>query len=207
VTLNTSTYGWIGILAVLIYLSILMALGFVEPNYSHLQHFPSELGGTNASNASVMNTNFHVVGIMVIVFSYGLHKGLPTGKTGFWGPLMLAILGTSMFLSGFFQCAEGCLPTTFASKMHGIVGMPGLLASPLAPFLIYRRLKTAEQGWPIFYTKISLLAFAIQVLGILLLGPMMESGMPGLAIRILLVFQLAWPFTLAYGLTRNYHLR
>ena len=199
-SVNVRICGLIGIVAIVIYLTVLMVLGFVEPGYSHIRQFPSELGGTMAQNAWVMNANFHIVGVMIWIFAYGLHKGLPEGKTGFWGPLMLALLALSMFTSGFFQCAEGCLPTTEGSKMHGLAGLPGLIGSVMAPILIYRRLKTSNGSWPTFYTTFSLVAIIIQVVGLISIPLLMNSGIPGLAMRILLVAQLSWPFALAYGL-------
>ncbi|SDE71171.1 DUF998 domain-containing protein [Kordiimonas lacus] len=197
-------FGICGLSAVSIYLGVFLVLAAIEPNYSHITHFPSELGGIHASNPGVMNAMFHFVGVLVWVFALGLHRELPPGRTSFWGPLMLAILGGSMFAAGFFQCDTRCLPTTFESQMHGVVGLPGLLASPLAPLFVYFRLKNPEgEGdsvWPRFYQKISLFSFALQVFSILMLLPFMEGDAAGVAIRLLLVVQLLWPSVMAFGL-------
>ena len=91
-------------------------------------------------------------------------------------------------------------PLTLMGLMHQIVGLPGLLASPLAPIFVWRRLRNDSQ-W-MGYQTFSLLSGIGQIVGFFSLLLLISSGFAGVGIRILLVIQLAWPMVLAIRLLR-----
>jgi hypothetical membrane protein len=201
------TLAWLargGMVGVCLYLGAYLILASIEPGYDHLRQLPSELGAVHVTYFPLMNLTFSVTGILTIGLSIGLHFGLTGGKGSMVGPLLLGVLGASLFLAGFFPCAEGCQPTTFSSQGHVLVGLPGLVAFPLAPFFIWRRTRH-DPGWQ----KLSSFSLAAGIVAVvMLLGGFAVAGVLGqeyvpVITKVLLIPQLGWPLGTAIALLRS----
>ena len=71
-----------GIVGPVLYTITWLVLGFLEPTYSHTGDPISNLSAVGASFALVMTIVIFVFAILIIVFAFGLQRGLPPG---FWG--------------------------------------------------------------------------------------------------------------------------
>ncbi len=146
---------------------------------------------------------FSITGLLTIGLAIGIHLGLAKSKGSFAGPLLLGILGGSLFLSGFFPCAEGCQPTTFSSKVHGIVGLPGLFGFLFAPFFVWRR-----QLQDSLFRKFSFFSLSMGILGIVMvIGGFLFASIYGeeyvpVITKFLLIPQLGWPLGMAFILLK-----
>lgn len=129
-----------GIIAPIIFAVVVIILGFLEPGYSHLTQAISELGQIGATNAVVQNVNFAILGILLLIFSVGLHRGITKGSI--LGPLLLAIFAiVSLLGNAIFACDPGCLMEDANSRIHNMLGLTGFVAFILAPLTLSRRLK------------------------------------------------------------------
>ena len=77
-----------GIIAPIIFAIIVIIAGFLRPDYSHLTDFVSELGAVGAPNAIIQRINFVLLGILIVAFTFGLHRGIGEGKGSIIGPLL-----------------------------------------------------------------------------------------------------------------------
>ena len=192
-----------GVVGVCLYLGVYLILASLEPSYDHLKRFPSELGAVHATYFPLMNLTFSVTGLLTIGLSIGLHLGMMGGKGLIVGPLLLAVLGASLFLAGFFPCAEGCQPTTFSSKGHALVGLPGLFAFPLAPFFIWRRMRQDPlwEKFSSFSLTMGIVAVVILIGGFSLANVFGQEYVPVIT-KVLLIPQLGWPLGMAITLLK-----
>ncbi len=127
---------------------------------------------------------------------------IPSGRS-IVGPLLLGVLGASLFLAGFFPCAEGCQPTTFSSKGHALVGLPGLLAFPLAPFFIWRRMRQDPlwEKFSSFSLTMGIVSVVILIGGFSLANVFGQEYVPVIT-KVLLIPQLGWPLGMAITLLK-----
>ena len=200
------TVAWLargGVLAVCLYLGVYLILSLLEPGYDHLGQFPSELGAMHATYFSLMNLTFSVTGLLTIGLAVGLHLGLTGGKGSMVGPLLLGVLGVSLFLAGFFPCAEGCQPTTFSSRSHMLVGLPGLFAFPLAPFFVWRRARQDPlwEKFSSFSLTMGIVAVVMMTAGFSLTNVFGQEYFPAVT-KALLIPQLGWPLGVAIALLK-----
>ena len=128
-----------GIIAPILFTIIVITLGFLEPGYSHLTQAISELGQFGATNAIIQNVNFVILGVLILAFSVGLHRGIAKGSIV--GPLLLAIFAiVGAIGNAIFACDPGCLMEDANSRIHNMLGLIGFLAFILAPLTLSRRL-------------------------------------------------------------------
>lgn len=200
------TLAWLargGVFAVCLYLGVYVILASLEPGYEHLKQLPSELGAVHATYFPLMNLTFSVTGLLTIGLSIGLHLSMTGGKGSIVGPLLLGVLGASLFLAGFFPCAEGCQPTTFSSKGHALVGLPGLFAFPLAPFFFWRRMRQDPlwEKFSSFSLTMGIMAVVMLFGGFALVNVLGQEYVPVIT-KGLLIPQLGWPLGMAIKLLK-----
>ncbi len=69
-------FGIAGIVAPILYFSMVIILGLLEPNFSHLTKMMSVLGGVQGIRGLLFNVGIATVGILVVLFAIGLHQSL-----------------------------------------------------------------------------------------------------------------------------------
>jgi len=78
-----------GIIAPIIFAIIVIISGLLRPDYNQLVNFVSELGAVGAPNAIIQRINFMLLGILIVAFTFGLHRGIGNGKGSIIGPLLI----------------------------------------------------------------------------------------------------------------------
>lgn len=179
-----------GILAPIIFAIIVMIAGLLQPEYNHLINFVSELGAVGAPNAIIQRMNFVLVGILIVAFAFGLHRGIGKGKGSIIGPLLVAIFGLSAVVSGIFS-TDPIQPGSFSDIMHSMSSAVGSTAAIIAFFIIPRRLEQdiLWRRYRSFSIVIAIVAIVISVVGVGVLGVL---GVPGLAQRLFMAVLFLW---------------
>jgi len=179
-----------GIIAPIIFAIIVIIAGLLRPDYSHLTNFVSELGAVGAPNAIMQRINFVLVGIPIVAFTFGLHRGIGEGKGSIIGPLLIAIFGLSAVVSGIFS-TDPIQPGSFSDIMHSMSSAIGSIAAILAFFIISERLEqdTLWRRYRYFSIVIAFVAIVVSVVGVGLLGVL---GAPGLAQRLFMAVLFLW---------------
>ena len=179
-----------GIIAPIIFIIILIIASLLRPDYSHLTNFVSELGAVGAPYAIIQRINFVLTGILIVAFTFGLHRGIGDGKGSIIGPLLVAIFGLSAVMSGIFS-TDTIQPGSFSDIMHSMSSAIGSVAAIIAFFTISERLEKDILWKPYrsFSIVIAIVAIIGSVVGVGILGAI---GIPGLGQRLFLAVLFLW---------------
>src|SRR6266487_6287908 len=95
----------------------------LRPGYDQLAQKGSELG--TGQNSIVMNVNFLVTGILIVIFALGLFRGI---RGRIWPRIGLGLQllsGLTAAMTGFFPCDAGCSAAlgSFSQNAHLGIGL------------------------------------------------------------------------------------
>ena len=140
-----------GIAAPVIFAILMTVAGFLFDGYSHLRQAGSELGGVEASHPIVQNASFFVLGILIVAFAFGLHRGIGSREESKLGPILIGVFGLSSGVgNAFLPCDPGCEFQSLTGTMHNLTGLGGFIAAIAGIFIITRRLKE-DPRWRSLY--------------------------------------------------------
>jgi hypothetical membrane protein len=186
-----------GIVAPILDVLITAWLGALDPDYSHMRQYISELGEPGRPYAWAFSAWCVLWGLLFAGFAIALARGLG-GRNGAWlGPGALLIMAATSIVVGLFPCDPGGTAETVSGQVHLIVG--GWIGTPaiiLAPFLSWVAMRGRE-GWR-GYRGLSLaagvlLAVASGWLTICHYGDLDRSAYAvGLVQRLILVILYVW---------------
>lgn len=183
-----------GIVGPVLYTITWLVLGFFEPTYSHTRDPISNLSAVGASFALVMTIVIFVFAILIVVFAFGLQRGLPSG---FWaGPGALVIAGVGYV--GIALAPLNLADPGDPNVPHTISATVTVFAMMLAPVLTFPRLRRDPRwrnlsGYSIATTVV---AFAFMVMASL---PTFADW-AGLMQRLVLAVFLVWMVVIAIRL-------
>ena len=180
-----------GIVGPVLYTITWLVLGFLEPTYSHTGDPISNLSAVGASFALVMTIVIFVFAILIIVFAFGLQRGLPPG---FWGgPVALVIAGVGYV--GIALAPLNLADPGDPNVPHTISATVTVFAMMLAPVLTFPRLRR-DPGWRNlsgYSIATTVVAFAFMVMASL---PAFTDW-DGLMQRLVLAVFLVWMIVIA----------
>jgi len=187
-----------GILAPILWFSLVIILGLLEPGYSHMTKTMSVLGGVGGIRGFIFNLGIPFVGILIILFAIGLHKSVNRGKGSKIGPTLLVLGGLGLIISGIFHCNLNCtnvlLETNFIGIMHMLFAFLAGMCLGISPFFIFARLRKDPQ-WK-KYSKFTLITgIMANVPGIIFwitLATVRFPAIEGLIQRAGIVFVFIW---------------
>jgi hypothetical membrane protein len=200
------TLAWAGILAPLLRLGLIGALGAAHPSYSQTRDFISELGAPDAPFAALMNfVGISTVGALLVLFCLPLRRTQPQGPLRTIGTLLLGISGTAFIAVGLLPCDQpGCAMDAPSRTMqaHLLAGLMAMTAQSLAALAFGIRLFTGTGSrW---YAGVSL---ALGCVAVLALATLFGSGsrlpMPGLAQKLMQVSADVWVLLSAIFVLRS----
>lgn len=138
-----------GILGVLLFWGIVFLLGFLDPQYSHVQNAMSVVGAIGAPFSLYGRLTFILLGISIIIFSFGLQRGIAPGKGSFLGPVLLVVHGIGRIGEGVFAFnlieITNCTSCDLGNQLHSLFGAPGVMVMIPIPFILLFRLKGDEK--------------------------------------------------------------
>ncbi|MFC1976636.1 DUF998 domain-containing protein [Chloroflexota bacterium] len=150
-----------GIVGPIQFIVVILVFGLLRPGYDPIRQYMSELGAVGAPNAIAFILPEFLLGLMMIAFAFGLHRGINEGKGSKLVPILIAVSGVGWLGASIFRCDVGCVNVSVTGTMHGLFGMfavPPLLIAPLA---ILPRLKK-DNRWQ-SYRPFSLIMGALAV--------------------------------------------
>jgi len=190
-----------GVIGPVIYAIVVLTLGLLRPGYNPVTQSMSEFGEVGAPNAIVMNAaGFILLGLLMIAFTFGLHRGISKGKGSKIGPALLAVTGVGLVGAGIFPCDPGCVDESLIGIVHSIFSTISAFAGIFAPFAISRRLKK-DSLWQGYW------AYSV-VTGVMALGVSAVYGLEILELwkgalqRVSMGIHLLWIEVMAIRLLR-----
>jgi len=135
-----------GIVAPILDVLVTAWLGALDPGYSHVRQYISELGEPGRPYAWAFAAWCLLWGLLFAGFAIALGHGLGR-RTGSWlGPGAVLIMAASSIVVGFFPCDPGGTAETVSGQVHLIVG--GWIGTPaiiFAPFLSWVGMRGREE--------------------------------------------------------------
>jgi hypothetical membrane protein len=198
---------WCGVFAPVLRLGLILLLGFLDPEYSHLRNYISELGARDAPAAVLMNgIGTVLVGALLCGFSLALYRGIEPGFLATAGAALLASSGLAFIVVGLFPCDPGCsmVAPSATMRVHVVAGTVAMSAQTLAPMALGLRIVSGTGNRR--YAAISLVcgAVAIMALIVLLLGQGEWLAFPGLVQKTYQIAADAWVLLSAIHLLGNW---
>ncbi len=163
-------YALCGVIAPILFTITVIILGLLRPGYSHVSQAISELGSVGAPNAVVQDANFVLLGLLVIAFAYGLHRGIGDGKGSRLGPILVAVFGAVAAIG------DGIFP--LPGPLHQPFFIVGVIAFMAGILIISRRLKqhTSWIGYRLYSLGTGVIAI---ILFLVLLSYAISTGGTG----------------------------
>ncbi len=127
-----------GVAGPVIFTIVIFAAGVLRPGYS-------QGGGAGMSelgvgpNAMLWNAGAILFGLLIILFAFGLHRGINEGKGSPIGPTLVAVSGISFIGAGLFPAAPLTLP------FHQSFALLIFVASIAAPLFVAKRIGKVEK--------------------------------------------------------------
>lgn len=197
---------WCGVFAPVLRLGLILLLGFLDPEYSHLRDRISELGARDAPSAGLMNiVGTVLVGVLLCLFSLALYRGIEPGILATTSAALLASSGLAFIVVGLFPCDPGCslAAPSATMRVHVVAGTVAMAAQTLAPMALGLRIVSGTGDRR--YAAISLACGAIAIMAlIVLLGQGESLTFPGLFQKVFQVAADVWVLLSAIHLLGNW---
>ena len=124
--------------------------GALEPGYSHLGQFVSELGAADASHQQAFSyCGLVLCGSLTALFALGLFLRLRPSGWLLAASALVAVVGVARAVAGLFPCDPGCdlEQMSAAARVHALSGFLALTSGALAPLALAAGLRTIGRGW------------------------------------------------------------
>jgi hypothetical protein len=132
--------GYLGLAAPLAYVVLMVLLGLETRGYNHFSDLMSELGAVGSPFGSLMNiAGFIMLGTIVMIMSYALHREVSGGKGSVIGPVMIAFSGAGLIGVGLFPCDPLCINTSVVASFHITSAVVAAVAALLGLFFMSQR--------------------------------------------------------------------
>lgn len=198
-----------GIIAPVLYISMVIILGLLEPSYSQRTMMMSVLGGVQGWRGAIFNLGLVLIGILLIVFGFGLHRNINQGKGKRLGLVLLVIAGVGLMGSSYYHCDVGCVNViqdpNFRGQMHMLFAFITGLSLAFCPLPFFFSMKQ-DSRWK-NYRGVTLAAVILSnVPGIVMWITLFTTRLPeweGIIQRLGLVFPLIWVEVMAIKLLRT----
>ncbi len=190
-----------GIVGPILYTIVMIAIGLLRPGYNHLMQPMSELGEVGGPNAIIMNTaGFMLLGVLIIAFAFGLHRGINEGKGSKIGPALIAMSGAGWIAVGLFNVEPNSVSISFTGMLHVSGAMIVGIGFSIAPFAIARRSRK-DTGWMSYRPYSLATGIMTVILGLIFIFVRTEGWMGALQ-RMAVGVPLLWIEVMAIRLLR-----
>ena len=199
--------GWAGMIGSALFVTVFTIEGWLRPSYDWRNTFISEL--SIGPRGWVQIFNFIILGVLFLIFTWGIAAEFRDGKASKWGPILLAIIGFSFLVSGPLVTDVAGTPRDQMSLQgifHGIFGAFVFSLSPVSVFVFWRRFRE-DPNWKHLQGR-TLIAGIITTVALIIftasakqpIQPNVFTPWNGLIQRMVIVPYLIWIFTFAFAL-------
>ena len=195
--------GICGMLSPLLYTVMWVIAGALVPGYNHIQNDVSSLYAVDAYRRWFFQGFFIAASVLLLVFYFGLHRGLDGGNGSFVAPLLFIISASlGVIVSCFFPLDAGGELATWRGRMHLIlIATSGVVLIP-AMILLFFRLRFTE-GWEGF-AVFSLVSAPVTLILVIVMGTFTGSRYMGLVERFMVsAYQIYYFVSALFVFVRN----
>jgi hypothetical protein len=171
-------FALLGVCAAPLDLLLILAVGELRSNYSHLSSFASLLGVPGTPYSGLISAWWFLYGVMLVLFSVALCWSMPRESRVWWvGPAMVALFGLFDGIgSAVFPCDPGCAGVTLVGRLHEVVSAVGTAALVPVPLLCWL-------GWRknARWKGVQTFTWVVQVVAVLLILTLLFARVRGVA--------------------------
>lgn len=122
--------------------------GLVEPGYSVVRDYISELGASGATHAALVNLAFLMAGALVVATCVALRPALPAVGAAAGGVALVSLMGVSWLVAGLAPCDAGC-PAEGSDRqaVHNLAGLLGYAGGAMGLLWLGHTLRKAERPY------------------------------------------------------------
>jgi hypothetical membrane protein len=192
-----------GVFGPLVFWSVVLGLGSLDPDYSHLDHAMSVVAARQAPFSPFGRIGFVLAGLLIVAFAAGLARDRQRDPPGVVGAATLALHGIGRIGEGVFAWDLSGVAGV-SNTLHTLFGMLALASMLLAPVILAWAFR-ADDRWRSFSRPTVAMAAAFVGVFVVLgppsvLGPL---GIPdGLGQRLGFGIWYLWLIGLAVTLYR-----
>ncbi|MFO7538982.1 MAG: DUF998 domain-containing protein [Chloroflexota bacterium] len=202
---------WTGMIGPVLFVAIFTIEGWLRPGYDARGMFVSELA--LGPRGWIQIVNFLLFGLLFLLFTRGVAAEFQEGKASRAGPILLAIIGISLFASGIFVMDPVTTPPeqmSWHGNLHNLFGALVFLLIPLSCFVFLRRFRVdakwrSLQWWTLAAGMITAVLLIVWSVGAAEppAPPTIFNEWTGFMQRAILVTYLSWQFVFAWELGRQ----
>ncbi len=185
-----------GMIGPVLYTSIWILGGILQPDYSHIRDDVSSLMATGAPNKRLFDTMQLINIILVIMFFINLHWAIDGGLGSFIGPacfVLTNIINIPVVL--FYPLDEGGGIESSKAQMHIKLVMSMALFGAVGMLAMWYRLSNTD-GW-IWYGTYSLITFLFTAVTGVIASKTVGTRIMGLTERLVVTSNVQYIFVLA----------
>ena len=198
-----------GMLAPALYIGMVILLGLLEPGYNQRTMMMSLLGGVSGWRGAAFNLGLVLIGILLIVFGFGLYRNLKQGKGRRLGLVLLVTASVGLMGSSYYHCDVACVNVIqepdFRGQMHMLFAFITGLSLAFSPLPFFFNMK-ANSRWE-DYRGLTLAAVILSnIPGIVMWITFFTTRLTeweGIIQRLGLVFPLLWIEVIAIRLLQT----
>ena len=178
----------IAIVGISYFLTTVIALHFLRPDYDSVSRFVSEYAV--GSYGFLMTSAFFGLSLGSLALVIGLYQGVSRSARSWIGLILLGIWGVAILIAGIFPTALKGAPATTSDNIHSLASLVSFLSLIPATILLSRRFKQDEK-WRPFHRSALILSLVIlgTFIGFFLT---FETEFAGLTQRIFIATFLIW---------------
>jgi len=138
----------VGMLIPILYISLIIILGALQPRYNHITMMLSPLGGVGGIRGDIFNIGVGTTGGLIILFAIGLNRAVNQSKARLKGVFLFILGGLGLIGAAIMNCNQGCtidLSQDPIRALHGIFAFIASISLTFAPLSFYSHFKQDPQ--------------------------------------------------------------
>ena len=138
----------VGMLIPILYISLIIILGALQPRYNHITMMLSPLGGVGGIRGDIFNIGVGTTGGLIILFAIGLNRAVNQSKARLKGVFLFILGGLGLIGAAIMNCNQGCVIDISQDPiraLHGIFAFIASISLMFAPLSFYSHFKQDPQ--------------------------------------------------------------
>ena len=180
----------LSIVSPIVWIFLIILMGFLYPDYSHLTNFISDLGAIEAPNPYVQRINFFQFGLSIVLLAIAIFKSMERSSVVIL--ILQLIIGIGIFFSGIFP-GHSLDPESHESFLHNIVGLPAFICIILLPLIAGFKFRRID-NWKGLANYSMLMSPILALMLFLMIREdiVVDNGYPGLYQRFFIGIWILW---------------
>ena len=187
----------VGMLIIILFISLTIIFGALEPGYNHMTMMLSILGGIGGIRGFAFNVGVGTTGGLIIIFAIGLNRVVTQNNAKFRRIFLFIQGGLGLIGIAIIHCRQNCevVPNMNPiTALHGIFAFIAVLSLTLAPLPFYYYFKQDHRWERVAVFTLAMVILSI-IFNILFWIMFMTNIFPiilGLVQRLEFLFVLVW---------------